>query len=182
MRLVAFTAALCLVARGPEGADAALVFSAGFSDDMVIQRSTSEGGVVYGFTDSTLAVKVDVSGTESGGKSVSYTADATVAPWAGGADIHPNTPPAPPHGNFVWRAVLQPGANTLSSSVESPSSAWQISSSPAVGVHGNVDYPPPSHALYSLACTRAHVHAHRCWWWSNLHHRQQRWSQWDRFH
>ena len=107
MRSPAYFIAAMLVHSGSAGAD--LIFSAGFSDDAVLQRTTgTDGALVYGFTDSNAKVAVSVSGTDSTGKAVSYKLDAQVTPWAGGGDIHPNTPPPPPHGGFVWRAALQP--------------------------------------------------------------------------
>ena len=111
MHLV-YVATALLVTRSPHLARADLVFSAGFSDDAVLQRTTSsDGAMVYGFTDSLQdKVAVSVSGIDGAGKAVSYKLNAQVTAWTGGTDIHPNTPPPPPHGNFVWRAALQPAA------------------------------------------------------------------------
>jgi hypothetical protein len=51
----------------------ALSFSAGFSSDAVLQRSTgSQGARVYGFTDAAAAVVVTVDGVDGAGKAVKY--------------------------------------------------------------------------------------------------------------
>ena len=93
----------------PRGTRADLVFSAGFSDDAVLQRSSGpEGASIYGFTDSAAAVTLSVHGTDARGKAVSYMAPAEVKVWQGRGDVHPDTPPPPPHGNWVWRAALHP--------------------------------------------------------------------------
>eukprot|EP01049_Picozoa_sp_SAG25_P015755 SAG25_NODE_3326_length_1128_cov_1.300292_1_plen_317_part_00 len=100
-----------IVAATLAHAQADLLFSAGFSDDAVLQRTSgSQGAMVYGFTDQQAKVRVSVSGTDGAAKAVSYKLDAHVTAWTGAADIHPNTPPPPPHGSFVWSASLQPSA------------------------------------------------------------------------
>ena len=114
------SSALLVLGRLPP-ASATLSFSAGFSSDAVLQRSTgSEGARVYGFTDSAAPVSVTVGGEDAAGKPVEYRVAASVAPWTGGADVHPDTPPPPPHGNFTWAATLKPaaagGALTISAS------------------------------------------------------------------
>lgn len=102
-------------------AEAALTFSAGLSDDAVLQRSTAATGAtattgataatgakVYGFTDPSAAVSVTVSGND--GTAVSYKVPADVSARTGGGDSHPDTPPPPPHGGFVWVVALKPEA------------------------------------------------------------------------
>jgi hypothetical protein len=91
-----------------------LSFSAGFSDDAVLQRSVDAGAAVYGFAAGAGAVEVAVDGTSGGGAAVSYSVAAVVTPWTSTsgcnatACIDPKTPLPPPHGKFVWRALLQP--------------------------------------------------------------------------
>ena len=97
-----------IVAVMLQSASAKLVFSAGFSDDGVLQRSSADGAAVYGFTDTSSRVYVQVSGTDGSGSSVSYSVDAAVYSWTGGASFYPNTPAPPPHGDYVWRAQLRP--------------------------------------------------------------------------
>ena len=96
---LAFLAALSVVESHSK-----LAFSAGFSDNAVLQRSVDEGAKVYGFVDTEGDVTVTVKEVVKG----SYTVKAEVHPFTGGGDIHPNTNPPPPHGNFVWVAVLHP--------------------------------------------------------------------------
>jgi hypothetical protein len=97
-------AGVCLVHSGTSQ----LVFSAGFTDEAVLQRSTSVGAAIYGFTNSTNQIYVSVSGTDAAGSMVGYTVAATLSNWTGGDDIHPDTPAPPAHGNTVWRAQLKP--------------------------------------------------------------------------
>lgn len=58
----------------------------------------------------TTPVSVAVTGEDGAGTAVSYKLDAEVTLWTGGGDIHPNTPPAPEHGNYVWRSQLKPSS------------------------------------------------------------------------
>ena len=109
-----------IVAVMLQSASAKLVFSAGFSDNAVLQRSFTDGAAVYGFTDTSSRVSVQVSGTDGSGSSVSYSVDAAVHAWTGGASIYPSTPAPPPHGDYVWRAQLKP-----------------------TQVRRSADYPPP---------------------------------------
>ena len=102
MRVLLLTAALAPFAS------ADLIFSAGFSDTAVLQRSSDSGALVYGFSASAAPVTVAVSGKNGKGAAVSYTVAAVVQSWTGGTDVHPGTPPPPPHGSFIWRAELQP--------------------------------------------------------------------------
>ena len=121
MMMMPLARTLLLVLLIAPACSAELSFSAGFSSDAVLQRSEgSEGARVYGFTDSAAAVTVSVTGSDGAGKAVKYDVPASVTPWTGGADTHPDTPPPPPHGDFVWAAALQPaaagGALTVSAS------------------------------------------------------------------
>ena len=76
-----------------------LVFSAGFSDDAVLQRSANSGAVVYGFATTNDPVTLTLTGGDP------QKVAATVTPWvhsACGAVNDTKTPcPAPPHGPFV---------------------------------------------------------------------------------
>jgi hypothetical protein len=102
-----------------------LVFSAGFSDDAVLQRSANSGAVVYGFATTNDPVTLTLTGGDP------QKVAATVTPWvhsACGAVNDTKTPcPAPPHGPFVWRGVLKPqpkagGSYTLTVSTASAGS------------------------------------------------------------
>eukprot|EP00937_MAST-01D_sp_MAST-1D-sp2_P001328 g1328.t1 len=75
-------------------AHAQLAFSAGFTDDAVLQRDRFVA--VYGFADTSTQLSVDV--TDSNG--TAYTVDAELTPWTGGAW-------GPDHGAWVWRATLR---------------------------------------------------------------------------
>ena len=119
--LVSTVCSACLLLSLGLPASATLTFSAGFSSDAVLQRSTgSQGARVYGFTDSAEAVTVTVDGEDGEGTPVQYKVPATVFSWTGGTDVHPDTPPPPPHGDYVWAASLKPaaagGALTISAS------------------------------------------------------------------
>lgn len=85
----------------PTPADTPLLFSAGFSDGSVLQRSATTGAAIYGFAPTSALVTVTVSG------SASYTVHAEVSVW-GGPYYHPATGPEPTHGAYVWSAVLHP--------------------------------------------------------------------------
>ena len=85
-----------------------LIFSAGFTDNAVLQRG-NKGTAVYGFASSAAALTVTVSGDAS------YTVDALVSAWVDDSGCnrtdcpdHPRTSPMSPHGAFVWRAQLWP--------------------------------------------------------------------------
>ena len=84
-----------------------LVFSAGFTDGAVLQRG-DRGTAVYGFASSAAPVKVTVSG------SANYAVGAAVSSWTDDSGCNatacpdPRTHPMPAHGNFTWRAELQP--------------------------------------------------------------------------
>ena len=90
MGLLAFLAS----ARGQ------ISFSAGFTDDTVLQRGAFSVAV-YGFSDG--AVTLSVSGVDGAGDSVAYSVDAALLPWEGGQW-------GPEHGSTVWRASLRPNA------------------------------------------------------------------------
>jgi hypothetical protein len=92
------------------GASAQLMFSAGFSDNTVLQRSETRGAAVYGFANSSIPITVSVTGTTTAGAVVSYTLQADAHAWEGGGDIHPNTPAPKPHGDVVWKATLKPAS------------------------------------------------------------------------
>ena len=87
---------------------AQLSFSAGFSDDAVLQRSATQGAAVYGFVAGSSPLTVTL--TAAGRQPQHVTADVTAwVPSACGAVNDTKTPcPAPEHGNYVWRAVLPP--------------------------------------------------------------------------
>jgi hypothetical protein len=121
---------LCLLARVP--LVGALSWSAGFSDDAVLQRSKDQGAAIYGFAHSDAAIEVAVAGTSGSGSAVSYKVRAVASPWAdttgcnATACFDPKTPVPPPHGTFVWRASLQPqpaGGGQFSVTVSSASHA-----------------------------------------------------------
>jgi sialate O-acetylesterase len=86
-----------------------LQFSSGFSNDAVLQRGDL-GSAIYGFAQSAAPVQVTVEGATAGGKSVSYTVDAEVAPWHDTSGCNATTPTKPmqAHGNWTWRATLKP--------------------------------------------------------------------------
>jgi hypothetical protein len=93
----------------------ALSWSAGFSDDAVFQRSKDQGTAIYGFAHSdAAAIEVAVAGTSGSGGAVSYKVVAVASPWVdttgcnATACLDRKTPVPPPHGAFVWRALLQP--------------------------------------------------------------------------
>jgi hypothetical protein len=103
-------------------------FSAGFTDDAVLQRSATTGAKIYGFVAANQPVTVTVSASgSSDSDSAAASArqyQATVAPWvnssgcmpvqqpngtmAGCSD--PKTPEPPAHGAFTWVAQLKPQA------------------------------------------------------------------------
>ena len=121
-----------LLASCVPGLCGALSWSAGFSDDAMFQRSMEQGAAVYGFAHSAAAIEVSVSGKSGSGSAVSYKVAAVTSPWAdttgcnATACIDKKTPLPPPHGAFVWRALLQPqpaGGGEFSVTVASASSA-----------------------------------------------------------
>jgi sialate O-acetylesterase len=93
---------------------AELTFSAGFTSDAVLQRSATVGAALYGFTSSSSAVSVAVSGVDGAGAAVSYRVQAAVEPWTDTSGctaaecIDSKTPVPPVHGAFTWRAELKP--------------------------------------------------------------------------
>lgn len=121
-------------------ASADLIFSAGFSDDAVFQRSPTDGAMVYGFVTEPASspVMVAVSGTDGKGQAVSYKVPGTVSAWAGGADIHPSTPPPPPHGKYVWRAQLKPQEAGGSLTITASNGAVNGTATIARVTHGDV--------------------------------------------
>lgn len=93
----------------------ALSWSAGFSDDALLQRSEAQGAAVYGFASSaTKQVTVAVNGTNGAGAPISYVVTASVSPWSdtsgcnGTACIDPRTPLPSHHGAFTFKAILRP--------------------------------------------------------------------------
>eukprot|EP01050_Picozoa_sp_SAG11_P027767 SAG11_NODE_7161_length_1185_cov_0.957643_1_plen_293_part_10 len=95
-------------------AAAQLSWSAGFSDDAVLQRSADTGAVIYGFAPSAATVEVAMEGETGAGTAVSYKVAAVLTPWTSTSGcnatscIDAKTPLPPLHGKFVWRALLQP--------------------------------------------------------------------------
>ncbi|CAK0871817.1 unnamed protein product [Prorocentrum cordatum] len=102
-------ASLRRAAAAPPPPQPTLVFSAGFSSDAVLQRGRPAS--VYGFASGAAAprVSVAVAGADAAGAAVSYEVAAEVSSW-GGDSWQPDTQPAPPHGPWVWRAVLRTAA------------------------------------------------------------------------
>jgi hypothetical protein len=121
----------CSLSLLPRPALAQLSWSAGFSDDAVLQRSAysegkeqsydeysrrgeSGGAAVYGFCTEGSAVTVAVSGTDGNGATVGYSVRAAISPWKqtsgcnSTACIDPRTPLPPAHGAFTFRATLHP--------------------------------------------------------------------------
>lgn len=100
----------------PVAGSANILFSAGFSDDAVLQRSHNIGATVYGFTSQNKSITVIVDGTDDKFNTIAYRVEAQISKWEGNA-TYPFTPKPPPHGNWVWRAVLKPatagGAYTI---------------------------------------------------------------------
>ena len=84
-----------------------LVFSAGFTDNAVLQRGDA-GVAVYGFAAAAGPIKVTVAGDAN------YAVDAVAMPWNDDSGCNatacpdPRTQPMPNHGAYVWRAQLQP--------------------------------------------------------------------------
>jgi len=134
---------------------ATLQFSAGFSNDAVLQRSTAAGAAVYGFTDTAAAVTVAVTGTDGKGAAVSYKVQADVHAWTGGKDIHPDTPPPPPHGAFVWRAALKPAAAGGALKITARNGAAVNGTASINGVtHGDVWFCRFGHCCCCCCCCR----------------------------
>jgi len=104
----------------PTVAVAQLSFSAGFSDDAVLQRSTVEGARIYGFaaTEAMITVTVTlVPGHSRSSLEAAYSVPAVLSPWVPTAGctragcIDPRTPQPPQHGNFTWVAQLRAQPN-----------------------------------------------------------------------
>ena len=87
-----------LLLLGLSAARGQVTFSAGFTDDAVLQRG-STAPAVYGFSDG--PVNLSVEGQDGDGASVSYRVEASLSPWDGGQW-------GPSHGGTVWRATLRP--------------------------------------------------------------------------
>jgi hypothetical protein len=99
---------LCVLLLSSVAGD--LIFSAGFSDDAILQRSATAGAAIYGFaTASTDPITVRVEGTTKELATVSYTVQAEMYAWTG-AGVYPDTPDAPKHGDTVWKAILKPAS------------------------------------------------------------------------
>lgn len=93
-----------VVALASPAAPDALIFSAGFSDYSILQRSNTVGAKLYGFAPTNKPISVQVSGTSS------YKVSATVKPFVDPLEYHPDTSREIPHGNFTWEAILHPAA------------------------------------------------------------------------
>jgi len=98
-----------------------LSFSAGFSDDSVLQRSAFKGARIYGFAttntkDITVSFSSDISSVMSTFVAA-YSVPAEISAWVDTSGcnatgcIDPGTPISPNHGNFTWMAELQPHAS-----------------------------------------------------------------------
>jgi hypothetical protein len=107
----------------PPTAVPSLVFSAGFTDNAVLQRGDA-GVAVYGFAAAAGPIKVTVVGDAN------YAVDTVAVPWTDDSGCNatacpdPRTQPMPRHGAYIWRAQLQPqqqpgGEYTISVSARS---------------------------------------------------------------
>jgi hypothetical protein len=86
-----------------------LIFSAGFSNDAILQRSDTKGAAIYGFANSTGPITVKVDGKTKELATVSYTVQAETYAWKG-AGVYPDTSDPPVHGTTVWKATLKPAS------------------------------------------------------------------------
>lgn len=152
-----------------------VVFSAGFSTKMVLQRSATAGAAVYGFVDgdAVASIVVSVSGVDGKGGAVEYSVPATATPQPP-VGWFPDTNAPPAHGAFVWRATLKPadaGGSykvKVTDSVKSSASLLDVTFGDVWLCSGQSNMALETYYTFSADALKAEVVSEKQW--SNVRH------------